>query len=140
MENNNQSSFQFSNPAMQEMHFVIHKDFNAAEMGSDLGTPIKVMFVPPSTIDAQSNSIAAQLTVEVGRDDSTFPFFLSVTMGADFTWDDSLPEEIIGRMLSLNAPMLLLSYTRPLVAQITGTSPVGPVHIPFLNFLQNEDG
>ena len=140
MDKNRQSSFQFSNPSMIEVHFVIHRDFNTEGMGDELETPIQVMFSPPSIIEARSNSVAAQLTVEIGRDDSTFPFFLSVTMGADFRWDETLPEEIVKQMLSRNAPMLLLAYARPLVAQITSSSPVGAVHIPFLNFLQQDDG
>lgn len=140
MDKNRQSSFQFSNPAMIEVHFVIHRDFNTEGVGDKLETPIQVMFSPPSTIEARNNSVAAQLTVEVGRDDSTFPFFLSVTMGADFRWDETLPEEMVKQMLSRNAPMLLLAYARPLVAQITDSSPVGAVHIPFLNFLQQDDG
>lgn len=139
MGKDSQSTFQFSNPAMIEVHFVIHKDFNAEVMGDELEMPIQVMFPPPSTIETQSNSVAAQLTVEVGKDDSTFPFFLSVTMGADFRWEETLPEEMVKQMLSRNAPMLLLAYARPLVAQITGSSPAGPIHIPFLNFLQQDD-
>ena len=39
-----QSAFQFSNPAMIEVHFVIHKDFNTEDMGNELETPIQVMF------------------------------------------------------------------------------------------------
>ena len=40
MGKDSQSAFQFSNPAMIEVHFVIHKDFNTEDMGNELETPI----------------------------------------------------------------------------------------------------
>lgn len=136
MDNNNKSSFQFSNPVMLESHFVIHKDYDAKHMDGALDTPIKISFSRPNATDSQDNRIFAQLTVEAGQDDNTFPFYISVTMGADFRWDKSLALETVNQMLSRNAPMLLLAYARPLVAQLTGASPTGPVHIPYMNFLQ----
>lgn len=139
MDKRNQSLFQFSNPVMIAERFDIHFDCNVDEMEETLDTPIVVTFSPPNPVDTQDGCVAAQLTVEIGEDNSTFPFFLSLTMSADFKWDKTLSDEMVMKMLSCNAPMLLLGYARPLAAQILSASPIGPIHIPFMNFLPREN-
>lgn len=138
MDNRNQSAFQFSNPVMIAEHFAIHIDCDVGGMEDTLDTPITITSSVPNQIDTQGNLATVQLTVEIGKDDPAFPFFLSITMSSDFRWDDTLPEEVIKQMLSRNAPMLLLGYARPLAAQILSASPIGPIHIPFMNFLPPE--
>ena len=41
---------------------------------------------------------------------------------------------MIDRLLNQNAPSLLLSYLRPIVAQVTSASKNGTYKIPFVNF------
>lgn len=61
-----------------------------------------------------------------------------MAISADFTWSKELPLDTVNELLSRNAPALLLGYVRPYVAQITEASPVGAVHIPFMNFAPQE--
>lgn len=41
---------------------------------------------------------------------------------------------MIDRLLNQNAPSLLSSYLRPIVAQVTSASKYGTYNIPFVNF------
>ena len=45
--------------------------------------------------------------------------------GANFRWNDELDDNMIDRLLNQNAPSLLLSYLRPIVAQVTSASKYG---------------
>lgn len=78
------------------------------------------------------------LTALTGKVDSNFPYHISVVMGADFAWREELSLHTANEMPSRNAPALLLGYVRPYVAQITEASPIGAVHIPFMNFAPQE--
>lgn len=48
--------------------------------------------------------------------------------------DEKYPNNMIDRLLNQNAPSLLLSYLRPIVAQVTSASKYGTYNIPFVNF------
>ena len=54
-------------------------------------------------------------------------------MASDFKWED-LDEKTVDSMLNLNAPALLLSYMRPIVANITNSSKFPTYNLPFINF------
>ena len=41
---------------------------------------------------------------------------------------------MINKLLNQNAPSLLLSYLRPVIAQVTMASPYGAYNIPFIDF------
>jgi len=137
MEGMERSLFHFSNPKLVEMHFSFNEDYkwNDAPQGKiELETPIGVSFSTPDEDSIVAREVYIYLTVNVGERGSSFPYYASITMGADFTWDDGLSEDMVRAMLSRNAPSLLLGYARPYIAQITAASPVGAVHIPFMKF------
>ena len=51
--------------------------------------------------------------------------FIKAIEGANFRWNDELDDNMIDRLLNQNAPSLLLSYLRPIVAQVTSASKYG---------------
>ena len=53
------------------------------------------------------------------------PFYIKAIEGANFRWNDELDDNMIDRLLNQNAPSLLLSYLRPIVAQVTSASKYG---------------
>ena len=54
-------------------------------------------------------------------------------MQSMFTWPLEMAQEQVEALLTKNAPAMLLSYIRPIVAQLTGASPLQAFHIPFVN-------
>ena len=72
----------------------------------------------------------------LGDEEQSSPFRLSITMQATFQWGNDYSDDMVEKLLSQNAPSLLLSYIRPHVVQITDASPFATVHIPFLDFTQ----
>ena len=53
------------------------------------------------------------------------PCYIKAIEGANFRWNDELDDNMIDRLLNQNAPSLLLSYLRPIVAQVTSASKYG---------------
>ncbi len=53
------------------------------------------------------------------------PTYIKAIEGANFRWNDELDDNMIDRLLNQNAPSLLLSYLRPIVAQVTSASKYG---------------
>lgn len=134
MEAIKQSEFQFTNPLLMEMHFSINKEYLAQLDDDALSTPLKMNVTRKDTEESDANTAFVLLSVDVGKDGADFPYHIAVTMGANFRWTPSLPKDMVEPLLSRNAPALLLGYIRPYIAQITEASPVGAVHIPYMNF------
>ena len=61
------------------------------------------------------------------------PFKLKIKVASDFKWE-YIEEERVNAMLKNNAPALLLSYMRPIVASITNSSNFPAYNLPFMNF------
>lgn len=141
METGEQRHFKFSRPFIMEMHFSFNKDYPWDDEERDkksLETPLQIEVCKPKIEDSSTCEATVSLTATVGEKGPNFPYHISVTMSADFEWSEELSPQIANEMLSRNAPALLLGYVRPYVAQITEASPVGAVHIPFMNFAQQE--
>lgn len=134
MGNITQSEFQFTNPLLTEMMFSVNKEYQDQQDDDSLDTLIEMNVSRPNVEDCEDNTAFVFLSVSIGEDSPNFPYHMSVTMGANFRWSPSLSKEMVETLLSRNAPALLLGYIRPYVAQITEASPVGAVHLPFMNF------
>lgn len=142
MGNSEQRHFKFSRPLLMDVQFSFNRDYpwedNEKNDEKPFETPLQIEVSKPRI---ESNSIceaSVGLTVLVGERGPNFPYYISVAISADFTWSKELSLGTVNEMLSRNAPALLLGYVRPYVAQITEASPVGAVHIPFMNFAPQE--
>lgn len=78
------------------------------------------------------------MTIESGEIGENAPFYICAIEAAYFRWNDSLEDEFVDGLLHQNAPSLLLSYLRPVIAQITMASPYDAYNIPFINFTQKD--
>lgn len=80
------------------------------------------------------------LHIELGSGDSENPpFYLSLSIVAEFYWEEGCDEDTVNALLKQNASALLLSYARPVISNITSNS-IMPYDIPFIDFTKNENG
>lgn len=124
------SVFQFTNPVLTGTQFSVNSEFCNEK---ELQMPVHINVA--NNWDKKSCRAAVQLTVSIGQENNDFPYFLQVIMNADFKWQQDVykPEDITN-LLSKNAPALLLSYVRPIVANITNASPFPVQNLPFFDF------
>ena len=124
------SAFQFTNPVIVSMKYELNPKYNR---NSDTIYTRSIR----RNISRSKNSNDALLivTLNIGGEDSTNPWVnVSLTMAANFHWDDSLTEKA-DDLLKLNGTSLLLGYMRPVISNITAYSPGGSLNIPFMNLV-----
>ena len=126
-----ESAFQYKKPYLQKVDYLINKEFDPKGKSS---VEIQVNMSVELNKDSELSEATVALHVEIGEKDERSPYYIAVTEEARFKWDSGLTEEQIDRLLNQNAPTLLLSYIRPLVSQVTASSPYGAYDIPFMNF------
>ena len=130
-----ESKFQFTNPALISMNYIVNSDFSIKNH-SQINIKQKISVDVESYDGRNETSVALQF--ELGEKDSIeCPFYLVAKEKASFRWDDELSSEQVRRLLNQNAPSLLLSYLRPIISQVTAMSPSGAFNIPFINFTNN---
>lgn len=133
-----ESTFQFTNPALREIVFKVNPKFANGE-NREIQVQMN-MSVNVNKAD-DKNEASVELTCELGEESDRFPFVIRITEQANFRWEASVSDEDAKQMLNLNAPAMLLSYIRPMVAQITAATPYGTYNIPFFNFIEeNREG
>ena len=127
---NEKSLFQFTNPYLIKSFFEENADFHdELETEMELVTETKVNRTSEKT---------ALVTLVFKNAGDNLPFNVEVIMSSEFEWEDeNTSEEMLERLLVINAPALILSYIRPLVATLTSTSRFPTWHIPFINMKNN---
>lgn len=127
------SSFQFSNPVLVNMTFEANHNF---KKNNEVEIPANVNV----SVHENKNATEAivELTIEIGRKDDSSPYFLSATEGAKFKWDEGAKAKK-DSLLQQNAPALLLSYLRSIIASVTSASPFETFNIPFMDFTKKEE-
>ena len=128
------SDFQFSNPNLIKCVFKANNKFKGNGK-VNLGTTFSVGF---GKIDEKKRSCSVQLNIVSGSDTEESPFYIDITMMANFMWSESTSKEQIDTFLNVNAPALLLGYIRPIVANLTNSSIFPVYNIPFMNFVKTE--
>ena len=124
----NYSKIQFSNPELDKLEFSVNKEFDEEKCnGIEIQSNIEVQLLG-------SNEAIVRLTLNIGDSTETQPFSVCVRMGATFTWEGVVEEEKAKQLLNINAPAVLLSYIRPIVASITNSSKYPVLNIPFIDF------
>lgn len=122
------SSFQFINPYLEEMFFAGNNNFDMnedIEMENSFNVQVKK--------DKENRRAKVELILETNVNAEDAPFRMRVKVASDFKWDN-LDDESVEAMLKCNAPALLLSYMRPIVANITNVSKFPVYNLPFVNF------
>ncbi len=127
------TSYQFSQPYIVNSIFRTNENFDAGAKQS-----IEISTKPEKIIKrSKDNPLLATvgLTITIGEESKKSPFYLKLTMCADFTWEDKSDEEV-NKFLSINAPALIVGYMRPIIALITSNSKFPTFNIPFINFVK----
>ena len=131
------SEFQFSQPFLIDMSFHINEDYARADDTSAVNLPTSLNVQRPSVKECVDNTAVVILEVHVGEKSALSPYEVAVKMGANYRWGSSFSADMVDKLLSQNAPSLLLSYIRPLITQITEASSLGAIHLPFFNFVSD---
>ena len=131
-----ESAFQFKTPVLTNLEFVVNDKFDS-EGKESVKIPVS-MSVNIDIDEKVCNEAVVALKVEIGDKSDLYPYFISVTEQAGFRWPDGLKDEQRDLLLNQNAPSLLLSYIRPVVAQTTAVSEYGAYNIPFMNFTKKQ--
>lgn len=132
------SPFQFNTPKLTELSFIINQNF---VRDSSAPLPLSLHFNRNIIKNDGENTAIVELTLHMNVDrndvkDESAPYWLNVKYGAQFIWESIVSEEAAQRFLNVNAPTLLLSYIRPIVAQMTAASPFPEYHLPFINMVE----
>lgn len=127
------SQFQFSNPVLTQMIFSLNEGFVPKQETQEIPIEAKVRVG-----EKENRQADVALSITVGRKSDEYPFFISATMQAKFYWEEAVSDEMADKLLNINAPVVLLGYIRPHIAQITEASPINTIHIPLMNFLEQQ--
>lgn len=122
------SNFQFLNPYLVSLNFKTNVTAESIDETYQMENSIQV----DVKRDPSKNQATVLLTLKVNPHDQS-PFTITATIASDFRWDD-LNDDAVNAMLNQNAPSLLLSYLRPIIASVTNASVFPPYNIPFMNF------
>lgn len=125
-----ESGLQFKNPRLLGVEFEINRDFDNSE---DESIDIKLGFNIDVHKSKKKLEAIVELTVTVGAEDNTSPFYIKATEGAVFRWSDEM-KKMEDKLLEQNAPAILLGYLRPIIAMLTAASPFEAYNIPLINF------
>lgn len=134
------SNFQFNNPILENITFTINKDFDVKEMIDlpvSINSNVTVYDLEENATEAKAN-VAVKITI--GVLDRTSPFWVEAVESADFKWTISeyTDKEVVG-LLNRNAVALLISYVRPIIANITGASKYPAYNLPYIDLSKKEE-
>lgn len=128
------SSFQFSNPSLTKLSFVLNEGF---EKEGDLHMDIHMSAHVESLEKGEGSDYQGakvSVTLCIGTQDDSTPFYIEAEEMASFRWKgDIYTEDQVQMLLNQNAVALLISYLRPVIAGITAASPYPAYNLPYIN-------
>lgn len=124
-----QSPFQFINPYLIDLSYETNPNFQYENGDIEMQNTFNIQ-VNRSESENRAN---VQLTLDSNLNNPEAPFKIHIVVASDFKWED-MKEDTLENMLNFNAPALLLSYMRPIVANITNSSNFPAYNLPFINF------
>lgn len=128
-----ESFFQFSDPELVNIKFETNEFFNEELFnGFSIDKNVSIIILDKE----KQNRAKVSLTINIGDDNEKYPFYIKLTMAANFVCDMSRVNNF-KELLELNAPAMLLSYARPIVSMITAQSAFPTLNLPFMNFKEN---
>ena len=129
----NKSKFQFKTPILEKFFFKINKNFSIDDF-----TEIDLLGVTSVSKSSKENLASVSLELTIGDESKKSPFYIEISMKSIFKWDENFENSTIDELLRINAPSLLLSYMRPIVANVTSVSEFPGFDIPFLDMRNNK--
>ncbi len=123
------SHFQFKNPELEILEFEINELFKNDDFDSF------DKFEASLDIARKEDWAKVSLCIVIGDKNENYPFHMRIVMSDEFRWFECSKEQVEG-YLNVNAPSLLLSYMRPIIASVTNSSRHSPLNLPFINFTE----
>ena len=123
-----ESKFEFKTPYLVESRFEVNYEYD-----SDLPTNISQNFETEVAMNDDKTHAIVSLMLILSSDENK-PFDLQLKYISEFKWNEGMEESMYLELLRVNAPTLLLSYMRPMVAALTSASPLPTYQIPFMDF------
>lgn len=123
------SKLQFSNPHIEKIDFRVNSDEVAT---NEMPISIEVAV----NKNPEANEAIVKLNLIVGMQDAekniVTAIYFEGDIVAEFTWEEDVqnPE----KMLKVSGGTVLLSYIRPILANLTMQAGIKPLHLPFVNF------
>ncbi|WP_317366380.1 protein-export chaperone SecB [uncultured Tyzzerella sp.] len=132
------SEFQFKNPTLLKLDYRVNFENIKDNFEVEIKNKMDVEII--SNNDNISSPCAVKLSISVNPEKNKDDLFnLDLDIVALFEWDQkSISNDDAKKLLNINSPALLLSYARPIIANITQQSGLPPYNIPFVNFTENE--
>ncbi len=126
-----ESSFKFCDPRLIKLEYELRPEFKKKD-----GVHFQNSFSVAINRAQEKKEAIVELTIVIGDSEKSenIPYGLLAIIGAKFYWNVDYDESMIGSLLSINAPALLLSYARPIIASITNASGRKAFNIPFIDF------
>lgn len=125
------SGFQFTDPRIQDLEFHINENFDENKFkGFQVDSEVS------NAIIEEDKKAFVRLKLSIGEKGETTPFVCTVVMVAKFEVDEVIAPDFFEDLLSVNAPALLMSYARPIIALITDQGGFPSFHLPFMNFTE----
>lgn len=135
------SSFQFTDPVLSELHYSVNKESltnNDDDIKIEVSTRIGFTTRIGRSQSEPEASVELGVIISLCDNNNIELYMLKTAVGANFKWEDEYSEEELDVLLTINAPSLLLSYLRPIVANVTNCSQFPVCNIPFINFMDKE--
>ena len=126
-----ESKFKFEKPILKRFSFNENEAFEKKE-------ELKIEIELEKEIERKENTGGVSVILKTVNSNE-IPFFIEIEMYSKFIWEEELTEEEIINALEINAPSLLISYIRPLVALVTGSSKYPAWNIPFLDMRKTKE-
>ena len=124
------SAFQFKTPVMRKAVFQVNEGFQNEDGGIEMPASISTR----RCVDDDASTAYVEIEVLVGEKTKKYPFYAAVSYGADFRWKPgTFDGERLERLLSQNAPALLLGYVRVAIATLNNFSPYPSYNLPFVD-------
>ena len=123
------SNLQIKNPQINKIDFRVNDyDPDTNNMPISIEVECKVSKEEKEAV-VSLNLCVGELTKSNGIATS---FYFNGVISADFSWNDEIksPE----KMLKVSGGTVLLSYIRPILANLTMQAGMKPLNLPFINF------
>lgn len=130
-----ESTFKFTNPYVYDLHFEDNVDFDPKRF-ENISVKLETN-IQKENVELD-NEAWVSVCLKIGYT-SYDPFNVSIALRALFSWENSLEDRMVNDLLSQNAVALLISYARPIVANITSFSRYPTFNIPFLDISDNNN-
>ena len=125
------SSFQFKAPVLSHLEFMLNSEFNREEK-SHFKNEFQIGY--KKNDDGYEAIVELSITIGATPESQNQPYTVKLVIGSVFRWNDDYPTKMVENLLTINAPALLVSYARPIVASITNSSGCSSYNIPFIDF------